>query len=146
VASKARVTAQEKQQRLDQLLLLLAQGHSTSQVVKACMQAWGLCERQAFRYHAEAVAMQRCLAEGDVLDHQGRLLARVQHICQRGFKEGDLNLALRATATELSILKLNGGNSHDSAPAATPAASGELLAALQQPQTKRRTRKPDNPA
>lgn len=101
--SKRRATASERAQRLAELGELLAARTPEVALVRFARKKWGLGERAAQKYVAEAKGQLRAFSSVDRPEQLGLALAGYELILRRQLTGGDLRGA-RATLDKLVLL------------------------------------------
>jgi hypothetical protein len=95
-----RASRAERERRLAEIVELLAARASTRFIVRFAVEKWGIGERAAEKYLAEARERLRRLADVDRSAELGKAFAGYELILRRQFVAGDLRSA-RATLDKL---------------------------------------------
>jgi hypothetical protein len=105
---RRRASSAEREQRLAELAELLATRSSERAVVRFAQEKWGLGERAAQKYVADARGCLRALAGFDRRTELGKALAAYDLIYRRQLKAGDLRNARTTIDKLVALLGLAG--------------------------------------
>jgi len=101
-----RLSRDEKQTRVLQVVDSICKGTPTKQIILQCMKTWGIKERMAERYVQGAYEILAKAQEGEELcSKKAKALAMREYLYNRALAEGDVKTALQ---TLDSMAKING--------------------------------------
>ena len=105
--SVARSTKTEKNFRVDCFYKLLSQGYSRGQLVEYAANEWGVSERSADNYAAEA--RQKLLADADMARPAwlAEALARLRSYEQGAAKRGQYQVAVNSVAQQARLIGID---------------------------------------
>jgi hypothetical protein len=103
--SYERVNQAEIQKRVNALMFLCAQGHSSSAIIKTACHNWGITERQAKRYLQKAREQQKALGTQPIEETYNLVFQKVNYIYQLGIQTQDHELARKAGADLIKLYK-----------------------------------------
>lgn len=103
--SYERVNQAEIQKRVNVLMLLCAQGHASSAIIKTACHNWGITERQAKRYLQKAREQQKALGTQPIEETYNLVFQKVNYIYQLGIQTQDHELARKAGADLIKLYK-----------------------------------------
>ena len=103
--SYERVNQTEYQKRVDVLMVLCAQGHSSSVLIKTACHKWDVTERQAKRYLQKAREQQKKLGTQPIEESYSQILQKINYLYQLGIQTRDHELARKAGADLIKLYK-----------------------------------------
>jgi hypothetical protein len=103
--SYERVNQSEIQKRINALMFLCFQGHSSSVIVKTACHNWEITERQAKRYLQKAREQQKKLGSQPIEDTYNLVFHKVDYLYQLGIQTKDHDLSRKASADLIKLYK-----------------------------------------
>jgi hypothetical protein len=93
----------ELQQRLDMLMGLKAQGHSTSSLLKAGMACWHVSEREIQRYLTKIKEYEAQIALAEPIQNLGQYKLRLEYLYAQAVAEKNLALAHEIIDSQIKL-------------------------------------------
>ena len=102
----ARISAAEKERRVDEIARMLINGTRTSECLRHASDSWGISKRMAEFYVADARAVIRADYSADRRDFLAQKLALLDEVTKKAAESNQLNAVIGATRLSAELAQL----------------------------------------